>query len=671
MKEDKTDMTEELKFRQIHLDFHTSEALKNIGSKFDKHEFQNTLKLGHVNAITLFSKCHHGWSYHPTKVNEIHPNLNFDLLGAQLEACKEIGVHTQVYISAGFDENQAKQHPEWLVRQKDETIMDTPDFVSFAGFHRLCFNTGYLDLLLKEIEEVMIRYNPSGIFLDICAIHPCYCSKCRQEIIARGKSILDPEAIMEQADIVYDRFATKVRETVRKYSDTCMIFNNSGHVIRGRRDVVGYGTHLELESLPTGGWGYDHFPMSAAYAAGLSMDYLGMTGKFHYTWGEFGGFKHPNALIYETSLSLALGAKCSIGDQLHPLGKLDEGTYEVIGKAYSEVEKKEPWCSRAENCFDIGILSEEAVNQNFSNGKSDVGANRMMLEGKFLYRIIDLEENFNKFKVVILPDAIRINSALKAKLTDYLKNGGKILASGMSGVNEENDDFAIDFGVKMIGKAESGPDYMTPKFKTSTGNSAHVMYSQGYLVDYQSGEIVADREDPYFQRDITHFTSHHHAPNNSETSRPAAVLGRNTAYIGWDVFSDYASGGELHCKEIVLYMLNSLIGKNKTVEVNLPDKAVTTLTVQRDKHRYINHLLFAHTTLRGYFDNRKGKRNLVEVIEDVVPLYKVDVKVNVPENIKKVYLAPQMQELAFKLEDGKISYQVPEVMIHQMVVMEY
>jgi hypothetical protein len=54
---------------------------------------------------------------------------------------------------------------------------------------------------------------------------------------------------------------------------------------------------------------------------------LGMTGKFHTTWGEFGGFKHPNALRYECAAMLAYGAKCSVGDQLHPLGRMDESTY--------------------------------------------------------------------------------------------------------------------------------------------------------------------------------------------------------------------------------------------------------------------------------------------------------------------------------------------------------
>ncbi len=81
-----------LPFRQIHLDFHTSGSIAGIGSRFSKEQFQEALRLGHVNSITIFSKCHHGWSYHPTRVNRMHPGLSFDLLKAQLEACAETGV---------------------------------------------------------------------------------------------------------------------------------------------------------------------------------------------------------------------------------------------------------------------------------------------------------------------------------------------------------------------------------------------------------------------------------------------------------------------------------------------------------------------------------------------------------------------------------------------------
>ena len=60
-----------MNYRQVHIDFHTSEYIGEIGKEFDKKQFQEALKLGHVSSVTLFSKCHHGWSYHPTKTNEI------------------------------------------------------------------------------------------------------------------------------------------------------------------------------------------------------------------------------------------------------------------------------------------------------------------------------------------------------------------------------------------------------------------------------------------------------------------------------------------------------------------------------------------------------------------------------------------------------------------------
>ncbi len=109
-----------MRFRQVHLDFHTSEAIAGIGSGFSKEQFQQMLKKGCVDSITLFSKCHHGWAYHPTVANEIHPELNFDLLGSMIEAAHEIDVRTPVYISAGLDEKLARKRPEWLIRDIED-----------------------------------------------------------------------------------------------------------------------------------------------------------------------------------------------------------------------------------------------------------------------------------------------------------------------------------------------------------------------------------------------------------------------------------------------------------------------------------------------------------------------------------------------------------------------
>lgn len=101
-----------MRYRQIHLDFHTSGMIPGIGKRFSKEQFQAGLRTAHADSITVFSKCHHGWAYHPSKANTMHPHLSFDLLGAQLEACREIDVNAPVYISAGYDEKEVLMHPE-------------------------------------------------------------------------------------------------------------------------------------------------------------------------------------------------------------------------------------------------------------------------------------------------------------------------------------------------------------------------------------------------------------------------------------------------------------------------------------------------------------------------------------------------------------------------------
>ncbi len=652
-----------LPFRQIHLDFHTSGEIPGIGSRFSKEQFQEALKAGHVNSITVFSKCHHGWSYHPTEVNKMHPHLDFDLLGAQLEACAEIGVRAPVYVSAGFDEKEVAAHPDWLLWHTPEGI--TEEYLGRASYHLFCYNTPYLDLLAAQVEEVMQKYNPCEIFLDISNVRICHCPACRAEIESLGEDPEDPAALLRQGERVYARYCRRMAEAVHKYNPDTAIFHNAGNITRGRRDLADFDTHLELESLPTGGWGYDHFPMSAAYVRTLGKEFLGMTGKFHTTWGEFGGFKHPNALRYEAALSIACGAKCSVGDQLHPDGEMNLSTYRLIGAAYAEVEAKEAWCADVTSVADIAVLSSEAVNgpQDRDKQFADVGANRVLLEGKYLYDILDLETDLAPYKLVILPDNIRLDETLAGRLRQYLKNGGKILATGESGLWADRDEFALPFGASFLGKCEYRPNYYIPQFRTVNGKTAYVMYQQGYRIALENGAgCPALEQDPYFNRAPEHFCSHQHTPNNPAAANPAGALTENTAYLPWNLFTEYAEIGSFHVKELLCHVLDTLLGDEKTLTVGLPDRGVTTLMEQKEQNRLVHHLLFAYTTNRG---------TKTEVIQDTIPLYHIPVSIRSERAPKAVTLEPAGEALPFAYADGKITYTVPKVDIHQMVCIQF
>lgn len=646
-----------LRKRQVHLDFHTNGTLP-VGKNFSKEQFQAALRAGHVNSITVFSKCHHGWSYHPTQANEMHPELTFDLLGAQLEACREIDVNAPVYISAGYDEKDWEKHPEWRFKRSDDKD-DCDEYENETHFHLLCFNTDYLDVLCAQIEEVMVKYNPCGIFLDIVAPRFCYCEKCKKDMKEMGLDIESEADRIKFENMVYSKYTSATNAAVRKYSNTATIFHNGGHIAKGDYDIIDANTHLELESLPTGGWGYDHFPLSAAYVRTLKdTDFLGMTGKFHHSWGEFGGFKHPNALIYETALSVANGAGCSIGDQMHPLGEMNMATYSLIGKAYSLVEEKEPWLDGAVNIADIAVLSEESLSGS-RDAKADIGANRMLLESSRLYNFIDSTTDFSKYKLLVLPDIEISDEAVVEKIKSFAENGGKIIASGKALVR--NGSFFLDAGAEYKGESEYEPTYFIPAFPTVNGNTEYIMRCKAFKVQEKDCETAAYMQNPYFNRTKEHFCSHAHAPNNPDEMFPAVVIKGNVAYIGWDIFTAYANHGHLCFKEIFTYVLHKLMGDTFTIDVKIPDKAVVTYARQEKEKRNILHLLFAHTTVRG---------TNTEVIEDTVPLYNVECSVKKEHRPTKVSLEPQGKELEFDFSDGEIRFTVPEVDIHQLVVIE-
>ena len=654
-----------MNFRQVHLDFHTSEKIPGIGSRFRREQFQEALKTGHVNSVTVFSKCHHGWAYHPSRANEIHPGLSFDLLGAQIEAAHEIGVRTPVYLSAGFDEKAALRHPEWLHVGKSGGKLQVPDFAA-PHYHLLCFNSPYLDYLLLQIEEVVREYDADGIFLDIVGVRQCHCQYCTAKLLAEGKDPMDDGAALELGERVYASYTAKVRQTIDRVKPGLPVFHNGGHIQRGRRDLAYMNSHLELESLPTGGWGYDHFPLSARYVQQLGMEYLGMTGKFHGTWGEFGGFKHPNALRYEVSLAAACGAKSSVGDQLHPQGEMDMATYRLIGEAYKELEAKEEWLDGVSPVADIALFSCQAYSHFIGetggekNPQADAGAVRMLLEGKYLFDVIDKESDMNRYQVIILPDCERITPELKEKLDAFLQAGGKLLASGKSGLWAQEEAFAFDFGAEYRGESAYSPCYFRPDFSMEgLFDTAYVLYSQAEVTALADGTKLGSQENPYFNRTAAHFCSHQHAPNSGECAGPGMSMGKDGIYIGWQIFSEYADHGALISKRMVQHALDILLKGTKTLETNLGAQGVATLMKQAD--RYICHLLYAVPVKRG---------SGVEVIEDITPVYGVNVRLRLPEPIKSVYLAPQKVEIPFTREDGIVAFTVEKVDCHQMVVLE-
>ena len=678
----------DLRFRQIHLDFHTSRAIEGVGAAFDPEEFATTLERAHVNFINCFARCHHGWIYYDTHAfpERRHPHLTRNLLKEQIDACHARGIRVPIYVTIQWDHFTATRHPEWLIVDENgcpQRRSGRGVSLYEPGFYRfLCVNSPYIDFLRAHVEEIFELLPVDGFWFDIVMPIECSCIYCRAKMAAEGLDPSDADARGRFALRTINGFKRDMTRFVRQFSDDCTIYYNAGHVGTRHRAVVDAYTHFDLESLPSGAWGYLHFPMVMRYARNLGVECVGMTGRFHTAWGDFHSFKNVEALQFECFRALALGAKCSIGDQLHPSGKIDPHTYQLIGQVYAEMQRKEPWCEGAMPVTEIGVMSPEE----FLGERSRLlppslrGVTRMLEEGSHQFDIVDSASDLSPYKVVVLPDDIPVSSSLGRKLDVYLAGGGAIVASFESGMNDARTDFTLDaLGITLAsegardreGKLVRGRhyrqhdyvDYILPEGPIGEGLSPteYVMYMRGVQVAPRSGtQVLADGILPYFDRTYEHFCSHRQTPSSGRVGPPAIVQNGRVIYFAHPIFSQYERNAPRWCKTLFLNAVNVLLPE-PLIRHDGPSTLQVTVNEQAAKARWVVHLLH-------YVPERRGQD--IDVIEDVIPLHDVGLSVRVPGMVDNVMCVPEQELLPFQQNDGRVDFVLPKLTGHQMIALE-
>lgn len=682
----------ELNFRQVHLDFHTSPLIDEVGSAFNTEEFVNTLEKARVNSITCFARCHHGMVYYESEANteRIHPHLvNKNILKEQIEACHKKGIRVPIYTTVQWDYFTAQEHPEWLSLDENGSIIGSPeDKIQKpfeAGFyHTLCVNSPYRDFLKTHTKEILEMFEPvDGLFFDIVFPVGCACKHCRQGMLEKGMKPHIEVDRFKYSQMMIDEFQVDMTKFVRQYNKDCSIFYNKGHVGTAHRPVLDAFSHFELESLPSGLWGYLHFPITMRYARTLGLDCLAQTGKFHTMWGDFHSFKNKAALEFECFNMLALNAKCLIGDQLDPGGKLSEPVYELIGSVYSEVEKKEPWCKSAKPVTEIGVFTSEEYDIKFSRDLTPSlrGITRMLQEGAYQFDIIDTMSDFSKYRLLALPDEITVSEDFALKLGEYINKGGSVIASFESGLNAAKSGFSFkELGVKLKDGATRDldeklvrginypvfnyADYIIPKGDIGKGlpETEHVMYMKGVEVEALSGsEVLADTVLSFFDRTYEHFCSHRQTPSSGKAGYQGIVRNGNVIYFAHPIFKQYNQNAPRWCKQLFLNAVDMLM-PNPLLKHNGPSTMLTAVNEQAKEKRFIIHLLH-------YIPERRSAD--IDIIEDIIPLYNVSILLKTGREVESVFCVPQGQKIKFEIKEEGVIFTVPEISGHQMVEVNY
>ncbi len=328
------------------------------------------------------------------------------------------------------------------------------------------------------------------------------------------------------------------------------------------------------------------------------------------------------------------------------------------------MKEKEKWCEDVQPVVEIGLIcSDKNMKEDISSlPYSDEGALRMLLESHYQFDVLDRESEFEKYSLLILPDEVSLDEKFASKLQTYVKQGGKLLLSYRSGFDREAETFLFpQMGVMYVAEGKWCPHFIRIEEKISKDipEMDYVMYERGNKIEAtEKAEVLARVGRPYFNRTWRHFTSHRHSPFERLTDIPEIVKKDNIVYIASPIFRAYKIHGTFVYKKIVQNCLNLIITE-KLIYTNLPSTAEVTLN--RQESSFILHVLH-------YIPERRAQE--LEVIEDNIPLYNIEMRVKTDVEPSRVYLVPQEEKLDFTFKQGYTIYDIPKVEGHQMIVIE-
>lgn len=662
----------DLRFRQVHLDFHTSEYIPEVGKDFIAEEFAERLERAHVDSVTCFARCHHGWLYYPSKkyADLIHPNLtNHNLLIEQIKACHARGIKVPIYTTVQWDGRIMDEHPEWLSIDEHGEYINTQNVPKPHFYNTICLNSGYRQFFKDHLEDIMNVVgidNIDGFFMDILFQVDCNCDHCKKKMEELHMDSRNKAERLKYSLHMLEEFKTEITGFIRERAPKATIFYNSSHVGPASKDNFKEYSHLELESLPSGGWGYDHFPATSRYARTLGKDMIGMTGKFHTYWGDFHSLKNQAALELECFNMLVMGAGCSIGDQLHPGGRLSEGAYDLIGRVYESVKEKEPYCKDVKPITEIAVLTPEEFypegEYNLGISPSLIGAVRMLQELSYQFDIIDSKTAMNQYKLVILPDCIYYNEELEKTMKNYIANGGKVIGSYDSCLKKDGSPNI--YGIEYRGESKYYREFVMPNdvIGKDLWKEEYVMYLRGYDVEAKDAEILMDKIEPYFDRSGNTFCSHQHAPSSGRTGYPEVTRKGNAIYFAHPIFQLYRKNGAKWCK-LMMKDAIELCVEDKLVCHNGPSTMTTALNHQEQDNRDILHILH-------YITEKRSED--IYTVEDIIPLYNIEFKVYVGNNKPtEVTIVPEEEPVIFSQNGQYISFYLEKIEGHSMVSIRY
>jgi hypothetical protein len=261
--------------------------------------------------------------------------------------------------------------------------------------------------------------------------------------------------------------------------------------------------------------------------------------------GDHTTIKSPEHLKLQSCIALAHNGAFLFIDAIDPEGTMNMDFYKKMGTILGEFKRYEPFLGGT-IIADAAVLFDMGSKFNLhDSGKSVmdptactvphldtvVNAVKALKERHIPYTVIgnrNLKDAIGKYRVIILPDVLRLSDESAENIRAFVRAGGRVYASGHSGLTNLGDLLGIEGAGKTVQRltylapTEKGKKY----FADSSSRYPLALNSEQQIVKALPGtEILATQTLPYTGRtDTALFASIHSDPPGLPTDNPALLM---------------------------------------------------------------------------------------------------------------------------------------------------
>lgn len=450
-------------FFGVHFDLHASEDIANAGESLTEAMIDTFLTKVKPDFIQIDCKGHPGITSYPTKVGYHVKGFQKDPLKLFREVTKKHNTGLYMHYSGVWDTKAVTEHPDWaIVNSKGERSGTKTSFVS-----------PYLDqLMIPQLKELS-DYGVDGAWIDgeCWAVEPDF----REEVTAlwKQKSGID-DVPLQKTDKNYPLYMAFMRELfhrhLKKYVDEIHRYNPDFQITSNWAfsSLMPEKPDVDIDYISG-----DVTPQNGVYRSAFEARCIAPQGKPWdlMAWGfSWNGAKMPMShksavqLQQEASEIMAMGG----GVQFYYTQNRDLSIRPWVGNILADIASfcraRQPFVHKAVAIPQVALLYPASYltehTAPFSpNTNALQGALYSLLDNQFSTEILmehHLKDKISDYPVVVLPECKTMTAETRNLLTEYVKNGGKLLVIGPDATSV----FSEELGINTLNMQEEKPLYI-------------------------------------------------------------------------------------------------------------------------------------------------------------------------------------------------------------------